>query len=80
MKYGKMGEHACGKSYLVRCTGATNQAPQPCKGDEIVVKTVDYCPPGYRGTINMLSLILLTPMLEQLRLNMNCKLSSRAQN
>jgi expansin (peptidoglycan-binding protein) len=53
MKYGKTGEHACGKSYLVRCTGATNQAPQPCKGDEIVVKIVDYCPPSYRGTIDL---------------------------
>lgn len=45
---------ACGRSYRVRCTGATNQGvPQPCKGTSVVVKIVDYCPPGCRGTIDL---------------------------
>lgn len=45
---------ACGKRYRVTCTGATNQGvPQPCKGTSVVVKIVDYCPPGCRGTIDL---------------------------
>jgi len=44
---------ACGKVYLVYCTGATNQAPQPCTSNDVVVRIVDYCPHGCRGTINL---------------------------
>ncbi|KAG6644203.1 hypothetical protein I3843_08G040400 [Carya illinoinensis] len=45
---------ACGRSYRVRCIGATNQGvPQPCKGTSVVVKIVDYCPPGCQGTIDL---------------------------
>nr|XP_048336324.1 EG45-like domain containing protein [Ziziphus jujuba var. spinosa] len=47
---------ACGRMYRVRCTGATNEGvPQPCRGDGngVVVKIVDYCPPGCRGTIDL---------------------------
>ncbi|XP_062163162.1 EG45-like domain containing protein [Alnus glutinosa] len=44
---------ACGKDYLVYCTGATNQAPQPCTSNDVVVRIVDYCPKGCRGTINL---------------------------
>ncbi|KAK9275309.1 hypothetical protein L1049_022571 [Liquidambar formosana] len=45
---------ACGRMYRVRCTGATNLGvPQPCRGQSIVVKIVDYCPPGCRGTIDL---------------------------
>ncbi|KAI3444098.1 hypothetical protein Pfo_000763 [Paulownia fortunei] len=35
---------ACGRRYRVRCTGATNQAPQPCRNGEIIVRIVDLCP------------------------------------
>ncbi|XP_062165392.1 EG45-like domain containing protein [Alnus glutinosa] len=45
---------ACGRRYRVKCIGATNQGvPQPCKGTNVVVKIVDYCPPGCRGTIDL---------------------------
>ncbi|XP_041021943.1 EG45-like domain containing protein [Juglans microcarpa x Juglans regia] len=45
---------ACGRNYRVRCIGATNQGvPQPCKGTSVVVKIVDYCPPGCQGTIDL---------------------------
>ncbi|CAN6699864.1 unnamed protein product [Malus baccata var. baccata] len=45
---------ACGRKYSVTCIGATNQGvPQPCKGNSVVVKIVDYCPPGCRGTIDL---------------------------
>ncbi|KAL4654516.1 EG45-like domain containing protein [Castanea sativa] len=45
---------ACGRMYRVRCTGATNQGvPQPCKSTSVVVKIVDYCPPGCKGTIDL---------------------------
>ncbi|XP_035549521.1 EG45-like domain containing protein [Juglans regia] len=45
---------ACGRSYSVRCIGATNQGvPQPCKDTSVVVKIVDYCPPGCQGTIDL---------------------------
>ncbi|KAF5461806.1 hypothetical protein F2P56_017875 [Juglans regia] len=44
----------CGRSYRVRCIGATNQdVPQPCKGTSVVVKIVDYCPPGCQETIDL---------------------------
>jgi len=43
---------ACGKYYVVKCIGATNLAPQPCKVDFIMVKIVDYCPRCHR-TINL---------------------------
>lgn len=35
---------ACGKSYKVKCTGAINQGPNPCRGGTITVKIVDHCP------------------------------------
>ncbi|XVF34298.1 hypothetical protein REPUB_Repub18cG0047500 [Reevesia pubescens] len=45
---------ACNKMYSVRCTGRTNAGvPQPCRGGSIVVKVVDYCPPGCQGTIDL---------------------------
>ncbi|KAK3018524.1 hypothetical protein RJ639_005274 [Escallonia herrerae] len=45
---------ACGRHYRVKCTGATNQGdPHPCNGNSVVVKIVDYCPPGCRGTIDL---------------------------
>ncbi|XP_050371820.1 EG45-like domain containing protein [Argentina anserina] len=45
---------ACGRMYRVKCIGATNQGiPQPCKGTSVVVKIVDYCPPGCHGTIDL---------------------------
>ncbi|KAH7859971.1 hypothetical protein Vadar_023982 [Vaccinium darrowii] len=45
---------ACGRRYRVRCTGPTNQGvPQPCTGQSVVVKVVDYCPPGCAGTIDL---------------------------
>ncbi|XP_068342604.1 EG45-like domain containing protein [Pyrus communis] len=45
---------ACGRRYSVTCIGATNQGvPQPCKGNSVVVKIVDYCPPGCQGTIDL---------------------------
>ncbi|CAI9098655.1 OLC1v1035341C3 [Oldenlandia corymbosa var. corymbosa] len=44
---------ACGRNYRVTCTGPTNQGvPQPCRGS-VVVKIVDYCPPGCAGTIDL---------------------------
>ncbi|XP_022751629.1 EG45-like domain containing protein [Durio zibethinus] len=45
---------ACNKRYSVRCTGATNAGvPHPCRGGSIVVKIVDYCPPGCQGTFDL---------------------------
>ncbi|PIA46115.1 hypothetical protein AQUCO_01600409v1 [Aquilegia coerulea] len=45
---------ACGRMYRVRCIGATNQGvPQPCRGNGVTVKIVDYCPPGCAGTIDL---------------------------
>ncbi|KAL0404404.1 UNVERIFIED_CONTAM: EG45-like domain containing protein [Sesamum radiatum] len=45
---------ACGRSYKVTCTGATNKGvPHPCTGQSVVVRIVDYCPPGCRGTIDL---------------------------
>ncbi|XP_006845496.2 EG45-like domain containing protein [Amborella trichopoda] len=45
---------ACGRNYRVRCTGGTNQGvPEPCRGDSVVVRVVDYCPPGCRSTIDL---------------------------
>lgn len=35
---------ACGSFYRVRCTGATNQGPYPCRDGTITVKIVDLCP------------------------------------
>ncbi|KAL3535303.1 hypothetical protein ACH5RR_003764 [Cinchona calisaya] len=44
---------ACGRNYRVTCTGPTNQGVQrPCRGS-VVVKIVDYCPPGCAGTIDL---------------------------
>ncbi|KAB1204183.1 EG45-like domain containing protein [Morella rubra] len=46
---------ACGRRYRVRCLGPTNKrgVPRPCKGGSVVVKIVDYCPPGCAGTIDL---------------------------
>ncbi|GMY35478.1 EG45-like domain containing protein [Fagus crenata] len=45
---------ACGRMYRVKCVGGTNQGvPQPCKGTSVVVKIVDYCPPGCQVTIDL---------------------------
>ncbi|KAM3269872.1 hypothetical protein P3S67_029778 [Capsicum chacoense] len=45
---------ACGRMYRVTCTGPTNQGVlRPCTGKSVVVKVVDYCPPGCRGTIDL---------------------------
>ncbi|KAG8372465.1 hypothetical protein BUALT_Bualt12G0069000 [Buddleja alternifolia] len=45
---------ACGRTYKVTCTGATNQGVlHPCTGQNVVVRIVDYCPPGCRGTIDL---------------------------
>lgn len=47
---------ACGRKYKVTCEGATNAGvPHRCRGDQpsVVVKIVDYCPPGCRGTIDL---------------------------
>ncbi|KAG8372467.1 hypothetical protein BUALT_Bualt12G0069200 [Buddleja alternifolia] len=45
---------ACGKTYKVTCTGATNKGvSHPCTGQDVVVKIVDYCPRGCRGTIDL---------------------------
>jgi hypothetical protein len=43
---------ACGKYYVIKCIGATNLAPHPCKQGSIFVQIVDYCR-GCRGTINL---------------------------
>ncbi|KDP34255.1 hypothetical protein JCGZ_07826 [Jatropha curcas] len=32
---------ACGRKYRVRCTGATNNGPPPCKGGSVDVTIVD---------------------------------------
>uniref|UniRef100_A0A0D9XEQ6 Expansin-like EG45 domain-containing protein n=1 Tax=Leersia perrieri TaxID=77586 RepID=A0A0D9XEQ6_9ORYZ len=49
------GGAACGKRLAVTCTGATNQGvPQPCTGQTVTVKVVDYCPTGScRATIDL---------------------------
>ncbi|RWR91335.1 EG45-like domain-containing protein [Cinnamomum micranthum f. kanehirae] len=46
---------ACGRQYKVTCTGATNEGvPHPCRGSStVLVKIVDYCPAGCRGTIDL---------------------------
>ncbi|KAA8532430.1 hypothetical protein F0562_032463 [Nyssa sinensis] len=46
---------ACGRSYRVKCLGPTNNGdPHPCRGDgSVVVRIVDYCPPGCQGTIDL---------------------------
>ncbi|PON56022.1 Expansin [Parasponia andersonii] len=45
---------ACGKRYKITCLGPTNQGvPHPCTGKTVVVKIVDYCPPGCAGTIDL---------------------------
>ncbi|KAA8522798.1 hypothetical protein F0562_009221 [Nyssa sinensis] len=44
---------ACGTNYRVKCIGAANTAPHPCKdGESVVVKIVDYCD-RCNGTINL---------------------------
>ncbi|KAK7854869.1 putative eg45-like domain containing protein 1 [Quercus suber] len=45
---------ACGKIVNVRCIGATNLAPQPCKLNISVAATIiDYCPSRGCGTTNL---------------------------
>ncbi|KAL0922297.1 hypothetical protein M5K25_006270 [Dendrobium thyrsiflorum] len=45
---------ACGSYYRVSCTGSTNDFPNPCTGEEVTVKIVDYCPPPFcNGDINL---------------------------
>ncbi|XP_043708660.1 EG45-like domain containing protein [Telopea speciosissima] len=45
---------ACGTYYTVTCTGPTNQGVlQPCYGNSVTVKIVDYCPSGCQGTIDL---------------------------
>ncbi|KAL2502345.1 EG45-like domain containing protein 2 [Forsythia ovata] len=46
---------ACGRRYRVKCIGGTNNGVQnPCTGNSVLVKIVDYCPPpGCRGTIDL---------------------------
>ncbi|XP_042484637.1 EG45-like domain containing protein [Macadamia integrifolia] len=43
---------ACGRRYSVRCTGAANTRPHPCRGGTITVEIVDYCA-NCNGTINL---------------------------
>uniref|UniRef100_A0A7N2L1T2 Expansin-like EG45 domain-containing protein n=1 Tax=Quercus lobata TaxID=97700 RepID=A0A7N2L1T2_QUELO len=44
---------ACGKSFEVACTGATNQGdPQPCLGEAVTVMIVDHNP-GAAAIINL---------------------------
>lgn len=44
----------CGRKYRVTCIGAAYPGVQPCKaGTSVVVKVVDYCPKGCRGTIDL---------------------------
>lgn len=44
---------ACGRNYRVTCTGTNTQGiPQPCRGS-VVVKIIDYCPPGCPTTIDL---------------------------
>ncbi|KAL4318899.1 hypothetical protein GQ457_18G023820 [Hibiscus cannabinus] len=48
------GGAVCGRQYKVKCKGATNESPHPCRGqDYVVVKIVDYCPSGCQGTIDL---------------------------
>ncbi|KAH7860234.1 hypothetical protein Vadar_011059 [Vaccinium darrowii] len=49
------GGAACGTSYSITCTGATNEGvPQPCTGQTVTIEIVDYCPPpGCKGTIDL---------------------------
>lgn len=46
---------ACGNMYTVTCTGGTNAGvQQPCTGNTVTVKIVDYCPsPGCQATIDL---------------------------
>ncbi|KAL6012281.1 hypothetical protein ACLOJK_002760 [Asimina triloba] len=48
------GGRACGKRYAVRCTGATNTAPHPCRDNkEVTVTVVDYCRTPCYGLFNL---------------------------
>ncbi|EPS68012.1 hypothetical protein M569_06763 [Genlisea aurea] len=35
---------ACGSRYTIRCTGGTNQTPNPCRNGQVTVTIVDLCP------------------------------------
>ncbi|CAK9176824.1 unnamed protein product [Ilex paraguariensis] len=43
---------ACGRRYRVRCIGATNLAPRPCKITTVDVTIIDYCL-RCNGTVNL---------------------------
>ena len=43
---------ACGRFYDVKCIGATNAAPYPCKNGNVRVEIIDYCH-GCRDTLNL---------------------------
>ncbi|KAJ4839770.1 hypothetical protein Tsubulata_026564 [Turnera subulata] len=46
------GRRACGRRYRVRCIGAANKMPRPCRAGSVVVTVVDYC--AYcKGDINL---------------------------
>ncbi|KAJ0935707.1 putative rlpA-like protein, double-psi beta-barrel [Helianthus annuus] len=50
------GGAACGKTFLVTCTGATNQGvPHPCTDTPTVnVMITDFCPPpGCKGDLDL---------------------------
>ncbi|KAF8033836.1 hypothetical protein BT93_C0179 [Corymbia citriodora subsp. variegata] len=47
------GGKACGRMLRVRCTGAANDFPKPCKAGVITVKVVDYCRQPCNGVINL---------------------------
>ncbi|KAI3431203.1 Expansin-like EG45 domain-containing protein, partial [Psidium guajava] len=45
----------CRRKYSVACTRATDLGdPHPCTGKLVMVKIVDYCLAGRRGTIDLL--------------------------
>lgn len=35
---------SCGRTCTVRCTGGTNQTPNPCRNGQVTVRIVDLCP------------------------------------
>ncbi|KAK3146790.1 hypothetical protein QOZ80_3BG0272030 [Eleusine coracana subsp. coracana] len=48
------GASPCDQRYEVRCTSATNEGvPHPCTGRSVIVRMVDLCPAGCRGTIDL---------------------------
>lgn len=48
------GGSACGQHFEVTCVGGIGGSPNPCRGKgKVVVKAVDLCPKGCRGTIDL---------------------------